>query len=170
MRKTTLLLACLTLLGACCASEAHAQMMPNWAGPMNQMIQQNMAFDAQMHQNAINTANQFFLNRLNDRIRTGYWGYLPGPVSPGQLSQSIGEMNQAFDDYNQSWARNSDVQSQAVNRWDHAVLRGEDFYGNPSDGSVYSLPYDFQNYNVEAGTIYPGYVPGGENLYLLPGS
>jgi len=140
MRKTLLTAACFGLLGLVIGTEARAQWMPNTAGPMNQMMQQNMMFDAAMAQHAQNVANQVFLQMQRYRQQTGYRGFLPGPVSPAQVSRSIGEMNDAFDGYNQSWQQNSDRQWEAGRRYGMGAIRGEQEYYDPGMGPV-ALPY-----------------------------
>ena len=164
MRKITLALACVGICGSYAAQNASAQMMPNWGGAMNQMIMQNMAFDNMMHQNAINTAQNVY-NQLQDfRRRTGYTGHIQ-VANPHRTQQAIAEMNQAFDDYNNSMRHNSNVQDAAVGRWDRQAIRGEQFYGNPETGMMYELPYDHDVYNERGGDVMSGYAPGGNNLY-----
>lgn len=165
--RTTIFTVLMTLAAtfALNTAPAQAQMMPNWSGAMNQMIQQNMAFDAFMHQQAQAAAMQFLQDRIQYRMRTGDWGYLPGPVSPGELSRSISELNGAYDDYNRSWMQNSERQSDAVERWTNGAIRGNWYYQSPDGGAVHNLPYDHNVYNQENGYLYPGYAPGGENLY-----
>ena len=139
MRKALLTAACFGLLGLLSGTEARAQWMPNTAGPMNQMMQQNMMFDAAMAQHAQNAVRQEFLRRQRYRQATGYTGYIPGPVSPGQLSDSIGEMNDAFDDYNRGWQQNSQRQMDATERWNYGAVRGVDVYND--HGEHRELPY-----------------------------
>jgi len=170
MRKTVLSVICASVLGLCSVDDANGQMMPNYSAAMNQMIQQNMAFDAQMHQAAINAANQFFQDRMRYRMQTGDWGYLPGPVSAGQLSQSIAEMTDAFDDYNVGMMENSARQDAAVGRWITGAVRDEWYYQNPETGHMQTLPHYWDTYNVQNGEIYPGYIQGGDNMYpVYPG-
>lgn len=140
MRRVILTVACFGLLGLFSGTEARAQWMPNWAGPMNQMMQQNMMFDAAMAQNAQNAVMQEFLRRQRFRQATGYTGHIPSPVSPGQLSDSIGEMNEAFDDYNRGWSQNSQRQWDATGRYDMGAVRGEQVYVDLLGGPV-ELPY-----------------------------
>lgn len=165
MRKTVLSVICFSVMGLCSVDHAQAQMMPNWSAGMNQMIQQNMAFDAQMHQAAINAANQFFQDRMQYRMQTGDWGYLPAPVTPGQLSQSIAGMNAAFDDYNNAMMDNSARQDAAVGRWITGAVRDQWYYQSPETGHMQTLPHYSDVYNVQNGEIYPGYTQGGDNMY-----
>jgi len=171
MRKTLCIAACFGLIGWLGATEARAQWMPNWAGPMNQMMQQNMMFDAAMAQHARNVAMQEFLRRQRFRQATGYTGYIPGPVSPGQLSRSIGEMNEAFEGYNQSWQQNSQRQWDATGRYDMGAVRGEQVYVDPMGGTV-ELPYGPERtYGNGLGEYWrggPGYDPNVEQHLDVP--
>ena len=139
MRRTILMVACLGLFATLGGTEARAQMMPNWAGPMGQMMQQNMMFDAAMAQHIDNVALQYFYGLQDFRQATGYQGYIPGPFSPGDVSRSIAGANQAFDDYNQSWAENSQRAWDATGRYARGAVRGMEGYLGPN-GYV-DLPY-----------------------------
>jgi len=139
MRTTIFVAVCIGIVPLFGGAEAQAQMMPNWGAAMNQMIQQNMAFDAAMAQVAQQAARQYFEDVQRFRQATGYWGYIPGPVSPAQVSQSISEANQAFDSYIQSLMQNSQRQSDAVGRYSQQAILGLQGYIGPT--GYIELPY-----------------------------
>ena len=164
MRKVVLALACVGFCGSHAAREGSAQMIPNWGAAMNQMIMQNMAFDNMMHRNAINTGQQVFRGLQDFRARTGYQGPIQ-VADPNRMFQSIADMQNAFYAYNNSMARNSQVQDEAVGRWIRGAIRETDVYGSPETGAMYELPYHHDVYNERGGDVMPGYAPGGNNLY-----
>jgi len=143
MRKSilTLTIVCVALISSYNLGQARAQYaMPNFAAGMNQMMANQMQMHAYGNYMAQQAAQQFLQERLAYRAQTGNWtGYLPGPVSAAQLSNSIAEMNQAYDEYNNAWARNSQIQDQAVARWTRGAIRGTQMYDGY--GGQVELPY-----------------------------
>lgn len=153
------------LLGLLAGGEAKAQMMPNWGAGLNGIIQQNQMFDQQMQQQADQAVQAWLQQRMAYRLRTGDWGYLPGPVSAMDLSRSIGELNNVYQGYNDAAFHNSQVTDEALRRWSQAY-RGYGDYVDPYSGTTYELPNNYGAYNIgDNGSIYPGYLQGNTNLY-----
>jgi hypothetical protein len=100
--------------------------------------QQQMCWDQGML--AAQMAAQNYLAQVQAyRAATGYTGPMPSPVSTAQLQQSIQGMNQAFDDYNQSWYANSAAQSAAIENHCNQAILGQQNYLNPYTGDTYTL-------------------------------
>lgn len=145
---------------------AKAQDMPNWGDGLGNILQQNLAFDAAMEQNAANFCTQWYLDRQAYRMRTGDWGYLPGPVSPMDASRSISELNQTYERNNAAWYDNSNRMDHAAGRFADEAIMGYAPYADPYGGGSVSLPYVPDSYTAGPyGVWVPGYSDGGTNLY-----
>jgi hypothetical protein len=159
MKTFSLAAACLFSFVAIQSSQAQ-----DYSWGLGDIVQQNIAFDAMAQQRAAEIAQQFLRDRTAYRMQTGDWGYIPGPVSAADVSRSIGEMNDAFQSYNDSWHQTSARQSAALDRWSTA-FRGDWYYTNPYSGQTVTLPYTSNSYSYDPQAGYvPGYTTGGNNF------
>jgi hypothetical protein len=88
------------------------------------IVQANVMQDSMAYQQIGAITQQFYDARQNERMQTGYMGYIPGPVSQADLFNSINEMKGAFQSYNDQYHYLSARQSAAIERWSEA-FRGE---------------------------------------------
>ena len=98
-------------------------------------------------------------------MATGDWGYIPGPVSPMDVSRSIRELNAVYQSSNDAWHQQSARLDAARQRWSTA-FRGDWYYANPYTGHVVTMPYTTDSYTADPhnyGDLSSGYTPGGEN-------
>jgi hypothetical protein len=154
----TFAIATVCLVGFFASNNARAQSLG-----LGDIVQQNLAFDAYARQQAGEIAQQFLTDRWNYRVQNNDWGYIPGPVSPMDVSRSIGELNRTYENNNAAWHENSQRIDAALDRW-HTAFRGDWYYADPDTGNMQVLPYTVDSYTSGPwGYTYEGYTPGGTN-------
>ncbi len=130
MSRTTLKTLTATLLLVTLAGAASAQELNL---DLSGLMQQNLAFDSAMNQQAANFATQWFWERQRWRQENNYWGYLPGPFTAQDLVRANNETSAAFERNNRSWSQNFNNSGNGATRFAHA-MRGTipmaDSFGN----------------------------------------
>lgn len=70
------------------------------------------------------------------------------------LQQAARTLQQGYDSYNAGWWANQQRLSGSMQRYTEGAIRGNWFYQNPYDGSVYTLPYRDGYYSNPYGSFY----------------
>jgi len=138
-------IALILLAVGCLAPAARAQglnMDMSWA------LQNQVTLWNQAQRDAARAAQQWLDQVTAYRRRTGYTGYIPGPVSPGQLQQSIQGMNQAWDRYHQSNYDNANCLDAALRKYADQGLLGQQQRVDPLTDRTYSVGTTHQYYYV----------------------
>lgn len=144
---TTLLVIALIAIGS--VGQVSAQFPPmNMSG----MVNQNIAFDQMMNQQAINYANQWYDDVQAYRARTGYTGPINSGFNASTLSAANAANSAAFDSYCQGWNNNQQIIDQTMTNYSQAY-RGHSNYTGSQD-YVHELPYGYDYYQDAGGYVY----------------
>jgi len=98
----------------------------------------NMAFDQAALDQAAAFAQAWYDDRQAWRAETGYYGFLPGPVSVMDLSNSISSLNDAYAANNAAWFNQQQTYADLSDQWSNAML-GVSPYVDPATGADYSV-------------------------------
>lgn len=129
------------------------------------LLEWNLRRDAMADQQARDFCQQWYNQRQEFRRQTGYYGYLPPPVTTQQLVDSNRALQDQYSRNNQNWAERSAREGAAVERFSQQAIRGIAPYYNPQTGFQAELPYGPNQYHIDQyHYAHPGYNPQGFNV------
>ena len=129
-------------------------LLPAQGPPMDMsgLVNQNVAFDQMMQQQAADFATQWYNDAQAYRARTGYTGPINSGFNASTLNAANLATSTAFYDYNQSWWNNQQTINQSMNNYSQAYRGYADYTG--LGGQTYDLPYGHDYYQDTGGYVY----------------